>query len=239
MTTTFNTAVERHRVEAANRPRAEKSELGQFFTPHGVATLVAALFEPLQACCPHVRLLDPGAGVGSLSYAFVLWLIQQEHRPRSLEIVAVELDDKLIPRLQETLKTCELLASNAGIATQTKTVHADFLKLCDQEANDFTTTTGALRLFTHAILNPPYRKINTDSYERVLLSKRGFEVSNIYAGFVALTAMLLTERGELSAITPRSFCNGTYFKDFRHKFFTVMALRAAHVFVSRQKAFSQ
>ena len=50
---------------------------------------------------------------------------------------------------------------------------------------------------------------------------------------------VLSDCGELSAITPRSFCNGTYFKDFRHKFFSSMALQSAHVFASRQKAFAQ
>jgi adenine-specific DNA-methyltransferase len=49
----------------------------------------------------------------------------------------------------------------------------------------------------------------------------------------------LTDDGELSAITPRSFCNGTYFKDFRRQFFSSMVLEAAHVFVSRRKAFAE
>jgi adenine-specific DNA-methyltransferase len=98
---------------------------------------------------------------------------------------------------------------------------------------DLFSSTGALREFTHVIMNPPYRKISSGSLERQLLSKRGIEVSDIYAGFVALATTLLSNSGELSAITPRSFCNGTYFKDFRQKFFSSMTLQSAHVFVSR------
>ena len=238
MTSTQLTAdVERLRAEAASRPRKEKAKLGQFLTPLGVANLVASLFQPLTPSA-HIRLLDPGAGVGSLTVAFVNWLVQQECRPTSVEIVAVELDDTLIPLLTEALKSCEALATNVGIPLRTHTAHADFLKLCNDEADLFMAR-GILKGFTHAILNPPYRKIGSDSLERELLSRRGIEVSNIYAGFVALATMLLADGGELSAITPRSFCNGTYFKDFRRQFFSSMALEAAHVFVSRQKAFSQ
>ena len=236
MTSSLLKTVEQFRTEAANRPREEKSLLGQFLTPPDVANLLTSLFQPLQPDTA-VRLLDPGAGVGSLTVAFVNWLVQQEHHPASVEIVAVELDDNLVPFLDETLKCCKSLAANAGISLEAQTVHADFLKLCNEEMDLFTAK-GVLRPFSHAILNPPYRKINTDSEERELLSKRGIEVSNIYAGFVALTTGLLAEGGELSAITPRSFCNGTYFKDFRQKFFFSMSLEAAHVFVSRQKAFS-
>jgi len=229
--------VERQRTEAAIRPREERAQLGQFLTPLEVAQQVAALFQPLQSRL-RVRVLDPGAGIGSLTVAFVNWLVQQKYRPESVEIVAVELDDGLIPLLTETLKSCETLASDVGLPLQAHVIHADFLKLCNDESDLFTSK-NILKEFTHAILNPPYRKISSDSIERELLSKRGIEVSNIYAGFVALTTMLLGEGGELSAITPRSFCNGTYFKDFRQKFFSSMALQSAHVFVSRQKAFSQ
>ncbi len=236
MTSSLLKTVEQFRMDAANRPREEKSLLGQFLTPPDVANLLTSLFRPLQPDTA-VRLLDPGSGVGSLTVAFVNWLVQQRHRPASVEIVAVELDDNLVPFLGETLKCCKSLAANVGISLEAQTVHADFLKLCHEEMDLFTAT-GVLKPFSHAILNPPYRKINTDSEERELLSKRGIEVSNIYAGFVALTTALLADGGELSAITPRSFCNGTYFKDFRQKFFSSMSLEAAHVFVSRQKAFS-
>src|SRR6266446_6210849 len=83
--------LEERRIQAANRPRTEKEQLGQFLTPLEVAALVASLFRPLSSSAP-IRLLDPGAGIGSLSVAFVNWLVQQECRPESVEIVAVELD---------------------------------------------------------------------------------------------------------------------------------------------------
>jgi adenine-specific DNA-methyltransferase len=185
-----------------------------------------------------VRLLDPGAGIGSLTAAFLKWLMRQENRPASVEIVTVELDHTLTPLLKETLKSCETVAHSFGFPLRAQMIEANFLELCNEEADLFSST-GALGGFTHVIMNPPYRKIGSESIERQLLSRRGIEVSNIYAGFVALATTLLSDSGELSAITPRSFCNGTYFKSFRQKFFSSMALQSAHVFVSRHKAFAQ
>ncbi|MEE8434746.1 MAG: hypothetical protein V3S64_08160, partial [bacterium] len=44
-----------------------KSALGQFMTPSVIADFMVSLFSPLPLI---IRLLDPGAGVGSLSDAF-------------------------------------------------------------------------------------------------------------------------------------------------------------------------
>jgi adenine-specific DNA-methyltransferase len=96
---------------------------------------------------------------------------------------------------------------------------------------------GAARSFNTAILNPPYRKIRSDSATRLLLRSAGIETSNLYAGFVALVARLLEQGGEMVAITPRSFCNGPYFKPFRQDFLEAMSLRRLHVFESRSAAF--
>jgi adenine-specific DNA-methyltransferase len=92
--------------------------------------------------------------------------------------------------------------------------------------------------FTHAIVNPPYLKINAHSKVRALLRTLGLETSNLYTGFMAATAQLLKLGGELVAISPRSFCNGVYFRDFRRMFLEMMAFKQIHLFESRQEAFS-
>ena len=50
-------------------PLSDKAQLGQFMTPATIAVFMASLFSPLNR--PEIRLLDPGAGVGSLTAAFV------------------------------------------------------------------------------------------------------------------------------------------------------------------------
>ncbi|QJE96072.1 SAM-dependent methyltransferase [Luteolibacter luteus] len=93
--------------------------------------------------------------------------------------------------------------------------------------------------FDAAIANPPYRKINTGSPERRSLRSVGVETSNLYTGFIALIQRLLVPGGQLVGITPRSFCNGPYFRPFREDFLAGMELRRIHVFESRKAAFRE
>ena len=91
--------------------------------------------------------------------------------------------------------------------------------------------------FDCAILNPPYRKLNSESDIRRALRSVGIETSNLYTAFLWLVFRLLDENGEMVAITPRSFCNGPYFRPFREAFLREMTLRRVHVFESRNTAF--
>ena len=72
-------------------------------------------------------------------------------------------------------------------------------------------THGQNGRFNCAILNPPYAKIATSSHWRVALRTLGIETSNLYTAFVALAVQQLGMGGQLVAITPRSFFNGSYF----------------------------
>jgi adenine-specific DNA-methyltransferase len=65
------------------------------------------------------------------------------------------------------------------------------------------------------------------------------ETSNLYTAFLAIAIKLLEPGGELVAITPRSFCNGPYFKPFRTLFLNTMTLRRIHVFKERDQAFKE
>jgi adenine-specific DNA-methyltransferase len=60
---------------------------------------------------------------------------------------------------------------------------------------------------------------------------------NIYAFFLAAGAQMLRPGGEMVAITARSFCNGLYFRGFRHWFFDRMAIDHIHLFESRTETF--
>lgn len=91
--------------------------------------------------------------------------------------------------------------------------------------------------FTHAPLNPPYRKINLGSDWHSALQNLGLASTNLYTAFMELSAQLLEDDGELAAIVPRSFCNGTYFRPFRTRFLRLMSLRSVYSFASRSKAF--
>ena len=98
---------------------------------------------------------------------------------------------------------------------------------------------GTNTKFTHAILNPPYKKIVTNSSARTFTRTIGFESVNLYSSFVGAALSLLQDGGELVAIIPRSFCNGPYYRDFRKYILANASLEHFHVFGSRDSAFSK
>jgi adenine-specific DNA-methyltransferase len=182
-------------------------------TPSSVAGFMAALFSPLHA---PVRLLDAGAGIGLLSSAFL-----KQFPAKDVSIEAWEIDPQLCAYLTRTLE---------GRHAQ---VHAsDFI---EDAVWNVTMHTGTR--FTHAILNPPYRKIGSASRHRLMLRQAGIETVNLYTAFLALAIFLMDEGGEIVAIVPRSFCNGAYYKPFRELLFSHCALSHIHVFDARDEAF--
>jgi len=213
--------------------RLERSRIGQFLTSARIARFMASLFERQRE---HVRILDAGAGSGALFAACVEAMVSGKHRPLSIHVVAYENDQKILPYLKETMEWCKSTCHKAGIPFQGEIRVEDFIAAAIAQTEEGLFAVHRER-FTHVILNPPYKKIRGESATRQLLYEAGFEVSNLYAAFVWLSAKLLETGGELVAITPRSFCNGPYFRRFRIDLLNMMGLHRIHVFGSRKKAF--
>lgn len=221
------------KIAALENPRSRQEELGQFLTPTPVADFMASFFEPLPRT---VRLLDAGAGAGSLTSAFVARCCAKRDGVQAIEATLYELDDAILDALSATMHECAHRCAAAGLRF-TFTIHAaDFIQeMSARLTDDFFGTPPPV--FDAAIANPPYRKISTDSPERRALRSVGVETSNLYTGFIALIQRVLAPGGQLVAITPRSFCNGPYFRPFREDFLSQFELRRLHVFESRQAAF--
>jgi adenine-specific DNA-methyltransferase len=195
---------------------------------------MASLFERNVAA---VRILDPGAGSGSLFAAVIEQLVSGPNRPESVEVVAYETDRNILPHLEETIGLCRQSCAEAGVAYRGTVRCEDFISgAVTQLNNDLFAT--AQDDFTHVILNPPYKKINGETRTRKILSSAGIETSNLYAAFVWLAACLTRPGGEIVAITPRSFCNGPYFRRFRKALLSLIDLRRIHMFESRREAFA-
>jgi len=207
-----------------NTEATKKSRLGQYLTPNGIAQFMAEQFQP--SIFKHYRLLDPGAGIGSLSCAFLERKTLNNDHFESIEVEAYELDDSLHDNLSKSLSQYSKIPNYSFRITET-----DFI---DSAVNDLLKGAGA---YTHAILNPPYKKINSNSDYRLLLRKVGIETVNLYSAFLALTIKLMAPHGQIVAIIPRSFCNGPYYKPFRSLLLDRVAIKHIHLFESRKKAF--
>ena len=161
-----------------------------------------------------------------------------ESNPPEIEVTLYELDDEILDKLAATMHECGVRCAAAGIRF-TFTIHSgDFIQeISPRLAGDLFSKMPPA--FDAAIVNPPYHKISTDSAERHALRTAGVETSNLYTGFIALIQRLLVPGGQLVGITPRSFCNGPYFRPFREDFLSQLELRRLHIFESRKAAFRE
>lgn len=224
---TVLSTVETTRIRVSRATDAKrKSRLGQFLTPASISQFMAGLFTKARSGTS--KLLDAGAGIGSLSGAFLERCAAGELRFEGVEVTAFELDEVLHEELENTL---------TGYASRFpllfKIESGDFI-----EKAVFQITLGRKAGFTHAILNPPYKKMDSNSVHRFLLRKVGIESVNLYTAFVALSLEMMAPGGELVAIIPRSFCNGPYYRPFREFVLQRAAIRHIHLFDSRDSAFS-
>jgi len=233
----FTDVFEFYRVDAALKldPR-RRSDLGQYMTPAPIARFMASLFGDVSG---DIRLLDPGAGVGSLTAAFVERISGETQKPHSIELTAYEIEPVLTTYLRNTFDEADAQCQRAQIKASIELHEDDFIlgHTWRKQPNIFNQVDDEDGKFTHVIMNPPYKKINSASAHRTALRKAGLETSNLYTAFMFLAAQRLREGGELVAIVPRSFCNGPYFKPFREQFFAMMSLRHIHIFEKRNIAF--
>lgn len=209
----------------------ERKTRGHFGTPPSIAQFMAGLFSRQSEGT--VRILDPGAGVGTLSAA-ICQRVLVENTPRHLFFELWENDPKLFPLLLATMKNCQKALSNAGHEMEFVIKSEDFI-LTNAQRSLFDT--GPEPSFHLAILNPPYFKIRKDSTQAQAMAHVVHGQPNIYALFLAVAAELLVADGEMVAITPRSYFNGLYFQRFRKWFFDRMVVRQIHLFESRTEAF--
>jgi adenine-specific DNA-methyltransferase len=215
----------------------ERKSKGQYFTPAEVCKFMAGLFSaPARGS---YRLLDPGAGVGSLTAAVCERL---SHAEAQLHIAAVlfENDRGVLPYLRRTMEHCRTELERAGHALTVAIHDRDFIleaAASNQGRRGLFDEAVQLEEMDGVIMNPPYFKLNKNSEHAKVMDAVVHGQPNIYALFLAASAQMLSPHGEMVAITPRSFCNGLYFRGFRHWFFDRMALDHIHLFESRTDTF--
>lgn len=211
----------------------ERAEKGQYGTPASVARLMASMFTFDGS---EARLLDAGAGVGTLTAAFVEAALASERCPASISVVAYEIEPTLIETLRSTLAACQTACASHGVPFGSLIIETDFVTDACRPADLFSHA-SPVRDYNYAIQNPPYRKINARSTHRRQLDSMGLDAPNLYAAFVGLATRQLVHGGQLVSITPRSFCNGKYFGGFRSDFLSRMGMERLHSFARRDEVF--
>jgi adenine-specific DNA-methyltransferase len=204
-------------------------------TSVAIASFMASLFP--KPSNKNIRLLDPGAGVGSLTSAFVDHFCTS-YSGVCVDLTAYEIDPVMKDYLLENLSLCKKTANQKQCNFSWELKYRDFII----ESSGVLASIDSLwnkdvKKFSHCIMNPPYKKILNSSLHRTLLKHAGIETVNLYSAFVALSVLLLEKKGYLVAIIPRSFCNGAYYRPFRELILKNTAIKRIHLFDSRNKTF--
>ena len=176
----FAETAEFYRVDADLKLDPKKrSALGQYMTPAPIGRFMASLFADVSG---DMRVLDAGAGVGSLTAGFVERLCSETIEPRSLSLTCYEIEPVLTGYLKNTLDESAGQCAYSQIECTSKICDTDFIldNRSGQQPDFFDERRGADAGFTHAIMNPPYRKINSASEHRAALRQAGIETSNLY-----------------------------------------------------------
>jgi adenine-specific DNA-methyltransferase len=207
--------VESARKLAQQHIADEKKKLAeQYFTPERVSRIMAGMFSVYKA--DTLSLLDPCCGVGNLAAAVIS---RAQAVGESIVSTLVEKDPYLV----------ELTESNFSTVKNVNIVCDDF----------FSFLSRTNRQYDRIILNPPYSKIRSGSdISKFCRSFLRYSENNLYSAFVACCLRLLSQKGELVAIVPRSFCNGPMFRAFRASVVSDFSISEIYLFESR-KVFSE
>ncbi len=152
---------------AARLDTERRVEMRQFFTPAIVGRFMASMFTPRR----RVRLLDPGAGVGSLTAAFVETAMTWSERPVEIDVAAFEADDQVLSPLRSTLAACRRACRDNGVRFSARVIADDFIHAAVASLDEGLLREPAILPFDAVIMNPPYRKIRSSSRERTTLRR--------------------------------------------------------------------
>lgn len=214
-----------------------KKSNGQFFTPVEIAGLMGTFTEN---DADTIRILDPGCGIAILTCALLEGHADKNENLERVDLVVYETDSELISYTKKSLDYLQEWLEQQKISFHYSLHTTDFIldnaDCLTDNGNLFSITTEP---FDIIISNPPYFKLPIDDKRAIAAKAVVNGHPNIYAIFMAISARLLKEKGELIFITPRSYASGSYFKLFREYFFKIIEIDNVHLFVSRKDTFNR
>ncbi len=217
------------------KPKDNKPK-GQFFTPKQISVFMAELFDIPQ---DKIALLDAGAGTGILTAAFCERLLSRG-QPVSLVIDAFENDPEVIPFLRKVLGECKKDLEEKGSNVEFDVIGEDFILTNEPYlSGPGLFEKAGEKFYDFVISNPPYYKVGTESPYSRMMANLICGQPNIYAFFMTMAASMLADKGEMVFITPRSFCSGLYYKNFRKWFLRKVRIARIHIFESRKDIFDK
>lgn len=212
-------------LEKHNKTR--RKEMGQFFTSSETAIFMANMFDINKE---KISILDPGAGTGILAAALCERLLK-ENCVKEVYLDLYENNNDVIETLEKSLFLLEEKFKKAKKTFNFNIKKENFITF------NKTNWENKTNFYDLIISNPPYKKISKNQEESLIMDEIVYGQPNMYALFLAMSANLLNQNGELVFIIPRSFTSGAYFKKFRQWLLMNLSLNKIHIFISRDQIF--
>jgi len=218
-------------------PAKYRKEKGQYFTPRKVSEFMVNQFEDIDKK-EEIRILDPGAGIGIFESAFCEYIDSLEKNVTIL-FDLYENDPNLLLLLRRNMSVCKGEMASKGFKVTYKIFDKDFILSNAQFFDKEKGKSNKIGRYDFVISNPPYYKLKKNSPHVIKMKNIIDGAPNIYPLFMALSAKLLKNGGQMTVLTPRSYCSGLYFKKFRKRFFEMIKPYKVHLFESRKEVFKK
>ena len=215
-------------------PKEIRKKNGQFFTSKETAIFMASLFD-LSSFSKEISILDPGAGSGILAAALIQRIVDT-NKIKTINITCYETNDDILELLNANLSW---ISENSPIKIAYKVIKENYITSQTLEYNNMLGACTEPKKYDVIIGNPPYLKIGKIANEALSMPDICYGSPNLYFLFMEMASFNLVDKGELVFIVPRSWTSGAYFKKFREKFLSEVALKHIHLFVSRDKVFDK
>lgn len=215
-------------------PKAKRKKIGQFFTSKETAIFMASLFD-LNNIPDSISILDPGSGTGILATALIQRILQY-NRIRKVTLVCYENNPDVIPVLESNMK---YIKENVNLDFDYEIREEDYLLSQSHDFEEDILANKNPQKYDIIIGNPPYLRVLRNHPAAMAMPKVVHGAPNLYFLFSAMALFNLKDNCELVFIIPRSWTSGAYFKAFREYFLSQGKIEHIHLFVSRDKVFSE
>lgn len=97
------------KVHAVKTTLNHKEELGQYFTPYKIAYFMSSLFPVTDK---KIKLLDPGAGIGTLTCSFIERIVKENWNTPGIHISAYDIDKNVYSILNKNIASTSSALKN-------------------------------------------------------------------------------------------------------------------------------
>lgn len=215
---------------SSSRDQKHLKSNSQFFTPSNIAKkMIETLDLKELKNSETIKVLEPAAGCGTLVLHLILHLIDYTN-VKHIKIVAYENEAELFNILNKNLNFLKkYVQSNTDVKITITLKNSNFIL---DNANLWVNIQPN-DLFDIIISNPPFKKVNQDSEEALVIKELVYGQPNLYVIFIAMSLKLLSSNGIYTVISPRNYLTGEYSQKIRKYVFENYSLCHIHTFDSR------